>query len=209
MHPLPRSSLTNSTKVKVKVIFLPTVSRPVCLAVRHPSGIRDQFFCFLLQLFSDRWEGGSVVFRRCWTRQCSLSRAWVPRDSWPYFTVSIFEALPTWRARLLHLLSQEHPSSLSHLLRFCRYCICTDVEENSASHNSSVVVCTHVSKPSARGYNWATLFLGDINTGTWPFRSGESQMRQKIMRWVLGDLVTRMLDLERPRTYPLVREGAP
>jgi hypothetical protein len=31
---------------------------------------------------------------------------------------------------------------------------------------------------SARGYNWATLFLGDINTGTWPSRLGESQMRQ-------------------------------
>jgi hypothetical protein len=26
--------------------------------------------------------------------------------------------------------------------------------------------------------NWATLFLGDINMGTWPSRLGESQMRQ-------------------------------
>jgi hypothetical protein len=25
------------------------------------------------------------------------------------------------------------------------------------------------------GYNWATLFLGEINTGTWPSRLGESQ----------------------------------
>jgi hypothetical protein len=33
-------------------------------------------------------------------------------------------------------------------------------------------------KLSARGYNWATLFLGDINTGTWASRLGESQMRQ-------------------------------
>jgi hypothetical protein len=33
-------------------------------------------------------------------------------------------------------------------------------------------------KPSVRGYNWATLFLGDINTGTWPSRLGESQRRQ-------------------------------
>jgi hypothetical protein len=30
-------------------------------------------------------------------------------------------------------------------------------------------------EPSARVYNWATLFLGDINTGTWPSRLGESQ----------------------------------
>jgi hypothetical protein len=33
-------------------------------------------------------------------------------------------------------------------------------------------------KPSAQGHNWATLFLGDINTGTWPSRLGESQMRR-------------------------------
>jgi hypothetical protein len=39
-------------------------------------------------------------------------------------------------------------------------------------------LCNTVFKPSARGYNWATLFLGDINTGTWPSRFGESQMRQ-------------------------------
>jgi hypothetical protein len=25
------------------------------------------------------------------------------------------------------------------------------------------------------GYNWATLFLGDISTGNWPSRLGESQ----------------------------------
>jgi hypothetical protein len=27
----------------------------------------------------------------------------------------------------------------------------------------------------ARGYNWATLFLGEINTGTWLSRLGKSQ----------------------------------
>jgi hypothetical protein len=34
--------------VLVKVILLPTVSRPVCPGVRPPSGIRDQFFFLLL-----------------------------------------------------------------------------------------------------------------------------------------------------------------
>jgi hypothetical protein len=29
-------------------------------------------------------------------------------------------------------------------------------------------------EPSARGYNWATLYLGDINTGTGLSRLGES-----------------------------------
>jgi hypothetical protein len=28
---------------------------------------------------------------------------------------------------------------------------------------------------NARGYNCATLFLEEINTGTWPFRLGEPQ----------------------------------
>jgi hypothetical protein len=30
-------------------------------------------------------------------------------------------------------------------------------------------------KPNAWGYNWATLFLGEIITGTWPSSLGESQ----------------------------------
>jgi hypothetical protein len=33
-------------------------------------------------------------------------------------------------------------------------------------------------EPRAQWYNWAKLFLGDINTGTWPSRLGESEMRQ-------------------------------
>jgi hypothetical protein len=37
-------------KLKVKVTLRPTVSRPVCLDVRRPSGTRDQFF-FLLEIF--------------------------------------------------------------------------------------------------------------------------------------------------------------
>jgi hypothetical protein len=37
-------------EVRGKVILQPTVSRPVRLGVRHPSGTRDQFF-FLLEIF--------------------------------------------------------------------------------------------------------------------------------------------------------------
>jgi hypothetical protein len=32
-------------------------------------------------------------------------------------------------------------------------------------------------EPSAQGYNWATLFLWYINTGTWSSKLGKSQMR--------------------------------
>jgi hypothetical protein len=51
----------------------------------------------------------------------------------------------------------------------------------ACSREADFISSTHSSpynKPSARGYNWATLFPGDINTGTWPSRLGESQMRQ-------------------------------
>jgi hypothetical protein len=31
-------------------------------------------------------------------------------------------------------------------------------------------------EPNAWGYNWAPLFLGDTNTGTWPYRLEESRI---------------------------------
>jgi hypothetical protein len=36
-------------------------------------------------------------------------------------------------------------------------------------------------EPNVWAYNWTTLFLGDINMGTWPSRLEESQMRQHCM----------------------------
>jgi hypothetical protein len=43
------SRLRFKTKVKVKVILRPTVSRQVRFGVRHPSGTRDPFF-FLFEI---------------------------------------------------------------------------------------------------------------------------------------------------------------
>jgi hypothetical protein len=47
-----------------------------------------------------------------------------------------------------------------------------------AGSNTSVVALRDVGgdekEPSAWGNNRATLFLGYINTGTWPYRLGES-----------------------------------
>jgi hypothetical protein len=37
---------------------------------------------------------------------------------------------------------------------------------------------TDVHKCNAWGYKWATLFVGDINTGTWSSSLGESQTRR-------------------------------
>jgi hypothetical protein len=69
-------------------------------------------------------------------------------------------------------------------------------------------------KPSVWGYNWVTLFLEDINMGTWSSRLGESRIWDAKILWVPHDLDLRMTALVRPsskrklQTHP-VREGAP
>jgi hypothetical protein len=69
--------------------------------------------------------------------------------------------------------------------------------------------------PSAWGYNWASLFLGDINAGTWPSRLEESRIwDSKILSWVPRESDPRMTALVRAssnckrQTRHLVREGA-
>jgi hypothetical protein len=52
---LEQDDIKMDVDVEVKVNLRPTVSRPVCLGVRHPSWTRDQFF-FLLEIsFRQLW----------------------------------------------------------------------------------------------------------------------------------------------------------
>jgi hypothetical protein len=94
--------------VEVEVKLRPTVSRPVRLGNRHPSGASDQF-SFLIEIFFRQ-------LRVCYFAAPSLTRgrgcnlllllvlsSAVPRDSIPYFIVPIHETPSTWRARSPYL----------------------------------------------------------------------------------------------------------
>jgi hypothetical protein len=100
--------LSNSTWLSLSVTLRPTVSRPVCLGMKHPFGAYDQIFItcvtvmvlFLWGVLSDERSGLSFV---CAAGPCqrSLSRVRVPWDMRPYFTVSDlrlpFSSPPTTR----------------------------------------------------------------------------------------------------------------
>jgi hypothetical protein len=83
-----------STKVKVKVILWPTVSQPVCLGIKHPSGAYDQIcYCqtvaglLIWGALSDERIGLPFTIS-AGPPQRSHSWVRVPQDWWPYFTVS-------------------------------------------------------------------------------------------------------------------------
>jgi hypothetical protein len=52
--------------------------------------------------------------------------------------------------------------------------ICNHAYNNRGIVGNGIFRPCKVVGPSAWAYNWATLFLGDINTGIWPSRLEES-----------------------------------
>jgi hypothetical protein len=52
------------------------------------------------------------------------------------------------------------------------------ISASSRDYIRRAIYVEETSNPVPGGYNWATLFLGNMNMGTWPSRLGESQMRQ-------------------------------
>jgi hypothetical protein len=90
-----RHGLSLSLSLSKSLMLRPTVSRPVCLGAKHPSGAYDQVFLtcvtvtgvFLWGALSDERSGLSFLYA---AGPCprSLSRIQVPWDLRPYFTVS-------------------------------------------------------------------------------------------------------------------------
>jgi hypothetical protein len=107
-----RGISSSQAATEVEVNLRPTVSRPVCLGIRHPSGTRDQFFFLheisLRQLWlyfvAPSLMRGRVCNCTIAFRPCQSSHSWVevPQNSRPYFTVSS-ETPSTWRARSPYL----------------------------------------------------------------------------------------------------------
>jgi hypothetical protein len=81
-------------RVRVKVTLHPAVYRQSVRPGVKPLETHDQYFfnrtlaVIVLMLHPLWWQDGSVIYICCWSCQRSHSQVGVPRDSWPYFTVS-------------------------------------------------------------------------------------------------------------------------
>jgi hypothetical protein len=110
-HDSGRHTTVAHIKVKVKVMLWPTVSQQICLEVKSPSGVQDQFLllsgsCRFVDVgHPPWWQDGFVVYNFCWP---SLKQSFLglsPMGLMTIFYCLTFKTLPNWRARSPYLHS--------------------------------------------------------------------------------------------------------
>jgi hypothetical protein len=170
--------------LSLSLMLRPTVSRPVCLGIKHPSGAYDQIFFFRSECgirltvtffipwdaLSDERTGLSFV---CAAGPCqrSLSRVVVPWDFRPYFIVSDlrlpFSSPPTTRRVTVEVFdpaSTRVTAPESHYDWRSLYSLGTDCTENTAC----IIACSLVAEETT----WRLLsHCLETGVSAEPFRS--------------------------------------
>jgi hypothetical protein len=101
----PASNTRTVILVEVEVNLRPTVSRPVCLGVRHPSGTRDQFF-FLLGISFRQLRLYFVVPSLTRKRVCNFLYNWF----WALPEQSLLGRSPAELTAILYCLIWDSPN---------------------------------------------------------------------------------------------------
>jgi hypothetical protein len=126
LGPLERVNCTAHVKIIVKVILRPTVSRPVCLGVKHPCGASSFFSVRHLRVcgcgapFLKERTGLSFTIA-AGPRQRSQSRVRIPLDSWHILLSQILDS-PNLEGHIPVFISprnrvaQLYPQALDSLL---------------------------------------------------------------------------------------------